>query len=284
MVGGGHAARYTKRERIREHLLDLVEKSAIGDAIPSERQLSAELGVSRPTLRGAVDDLVRDGVLVRRHGQGVFVATPKVVQQLAQAGTSSHIHAGVDGVWSSRTIEFAVLPAGPRVARRLRMAPADSTVRATRLRMVDGQPMSVDTLYLPERLVPGLTARDLELHSFYELLESRYGVKLSQAEQTIEPTVVDEDEAALLGVAAYSPALLFERATEDESGQIVEFAHCVYRGDRYRIVSRLSLSADNGRGRVLSGQWSAATSVSGVHTLPAGPFPTNVPTRAHRQI
>lgn len=252
---------YSKRERIREYLLDLMEPLEFGQAIPSERRLCAELGASRPTLRGAVDDLVRDGRLERRHGQGMFVAKPKIARDLSQPPASRHSVAGAagpDGVWTSRTIDFRTISAGARIGRKLRLAPADEVLRITRLRLVDGVPIAIDTLFLPQSLVPGLTALDLEQHSFYQLLETRYGIGVFEAVQTIEPTVTDEDEAALLTVPEHFPALLFERVTEDETGRVVEFAHSIYRGDHYRVVSRLSLSKDRRNGRVLSGEWSTA--------------------------
>jgi len=262
---------YSKRERTREYLLDLVETLGPGQLIPSERRLCDQLGVSRPTLRGAVDDLVRDGLLIRRHGQGMFVAQPKIAQNLVGSDPARSAVAGVDGAWSSRTVGFTTISAGARVGRRLRLAPAAPVLRVTRLRLVDGAPMSIDTLFLPAALVPGLTAEDLEQNSFYELLESRYGIGVSDAVQTIEPTVTDEEEAALLGVPVHFPALLFERVTEDEAGRVVEFAHSVYRGDRYRIVSRLTLSKDRRRGRVLSGQWSTAAAPE-TGAMPLDPF------------
>lgn len=246
---------YSKRERIREYLLDLIEPLEYGRAIPSERRLCVELGVSRPTLRGAVDDLVRDGRLERRHGQGMFVARPKIAQDLAELPPPHYSAAGFDGVWSSRTMGFRTISAGARIGRRLRLAPAEEVLRITRLRLVDGIPTAIDTLFLPQRLVPGLTPEDLEQHSFYGLLEQRYGIGVHEAVQTIEPTVTDADEAALLDVPEHFPALLFERVTEDESGRVVEFAHSVYRGDLYRVASRLSLSKDRSRGRVFTGEW-----------------------------
>lgn len=278
-AGGEHG--YFKRDRIREYLLDLVETGEPGDPIPSERQLCAELDVSRPTLRAVVEELVRDGLLVKRHGQGMFIAQPKIAQDLAQSaplrtagsggsgGSGLTGVSGVSGVWSSRTVDFTRISAGARVGRRLRLAPSAAVLRVVRLRLVDGEPMSLDTLYLPEALVPGLTARDLETHSFYDLLESRYGIGVMSAVQTIEPTVTDEEEAALLGVPAHFPALLFERVTEDTDRRVVEFAHAVYRGDRYRVVSHLSLQRDRSRGRVLAGAWATA---GGDGELPADPY------------
>jgi GntR family transcriptional regulator len=266
-------SRHSKRDRVRDYLLDLVETSEPGQGIPSERQLCAELSVSRPTVRAVVDDLVRDGLLVKRHGQGMFVARPKIAQNLAPAmqnPQTTHAVAGVNGTWSSRTVSFTTISAGARVGRRLRLAPSAPVLRVARLRLVDGEPMSVDTLYLPEHLVPGITARDLEENSFYELLETRYGIGVTDAVQTIEPTVTDEDEAELLGVPLHFPALLFERVTEDADGRVVEFAHSVYRGDRYRVVSRLSLAKNRG-GRVLAGEWTTGNGDSGTG-MPTDPY------------
>ena len=74
--------RVTKQAETRDLVLDLIEQLAVGDAIPSERQLTADFGVSRLTVRAALDDLVREGYLVRRHGSGTFVSEPKIAQEL----------------------------------------------------------------------------------------------------------------------------------------------------------------------------------------------------------
>lgn len=250
----------TKRDRVRAHLLDLIEDGTPGSPIPSERRLCEQLGVSRPTLRSVVDELVRDGALVRRQGKGVFVARAKITQSLAQlGGAGGHIPAAVDGVWASRTLTFEIVPAGARVGRRLHLAPHDEIVRVHRVRLVDGEPVCVETVHLPRQLVADLAREDLDGVSLYALLRRRFGLTLARAVQVIEPTVADEQEAALLEVPAYSPALLFERTTHDAGGRAVEFTHSIYRGDRYRIVSTLELEADArpGRQSVLAGQWSS---------------------------
>ena len=255
-----YTATSTKRDRVRAHLLDLIEEGTPGSPIASERQLCEQLGVSRPTLRSVVDELVRDGALVRRQGKGVFVARAKIAQNLAQlGGTGSHIMASVDGVWASRTLAFEIVSAGARVGRRLHLAPHDEIVRVHRVRLVDGEPVCVETVHLPRRFVTGLTSEDLDGASLYAVLRRRFGLTLTRAVQIIEPTVADEQEAALLEVPTHSPALLFERTTHDADGHAVEFTHAVYRGDRYRIVSTLELDGDArpGRQSVLAGQWSS---------------------------
>ncbi|MFI8521846.1 GntR family transcriptional regulator [Streptomyces sp. NPDC085481] len=229
-----------KRERVRYAILELVEARRPGDAIPSERVLCAELGVSRPTLRAAVDELVVAGLLVREHGRGMFVAAEKITQELiSDRNAFSLPQAG--GVWTSRLLELRTLPAGARVGRKLRISPAAEIRYIARLRLVDGAPMAIEHLHLSADLVPELTSDELEQGDLYEHLRDRHDVQVSEAVQSIEPTVVTRAEAELLDVPELSPALLFERLTTDTRNRPVEYVHSLYRGDRYRIVSRLAL-------------------------------------------
>jgi GntR family transcriptional regulator len=100
--------------------------------------------------------------------------------------------------------------------------------------------MAIETLHVPEPLVPGLTRQDFDETSFYDLLTNRYGIEIVGGIQTIEPTVTNEEESEILGVPLHSPAFQFERTTRSESGTIVEFVRSIYRGDRYRLVTELS--------------------------------------------
>jgi GntR family transcriptional regulator len=228
----------TKQSETREQVLDLIERLGVGEAIPSERQLSTELGVSRLTVRAALDDLVREGFLERRHGAGTFVSEPKIAQELTMTSfTEDMQRRGM--VPSSKTLELKTVAAGARLGRLLHVSPSEQIVVVTRLRYADRETMAIETLHVAESLVPGLTAKDLEQHSFYELLEERFGIVVVGGSQAIEPTVTNEDESAALGVPLHSPAFLFERTTRAADGRIVEYVRSIYRGDRYRLVSDL---------------------------------------------
>jgi GntR family transcriptional regulator len=230
----------TKQSDTRDRVRDLIEQLAVGDAIPSERQLTLDLGVSRLTVRAALDELVREGYLVRRRGAGTFVSEPKIAQELTMSSFTDDIRArGMTP--SSRTLELELVHAGARLGRVLHVSPSEPVVVARRLRLADRETMAIETLHVRESLIPGLSKHDLEDGSFYELLRNRYGIVIVGGQQTIEPTVTNEEESAALGVPLHSPAFLFERVTRSENGEIVEFVSSIYRGDRYRLVTELSV-------------------------------------------
>src|SRR5881398_2630275 len=233
----------TKQEQIRMRVIELIRELGVGQAIPSERRLSGELGVSRLTLRAALDELVREGYLERRHGSGTFVSEPKIAQQLTLTSFSEDMRRrGMTA--GSRTIELRQTHAGAAVGRALKVSPDARVVLIRRLRLADGEPMALETLHVPAALVPGLTRELLENASFYELLEKKYGVVVESGMQSIEPTVTNEEESELLGVPLHSPAFLFERTSRTAEGDTVEFVRSLYRGDRYRLVAELSQRRD----------------------------------------
>ena len=230
----------TKQRETRDQVLELIETLHVGDAIPPERVLSIKLGVSRLTLRAALGELVREGLLTRRRGAGTFVAEPKVAKEMTITSFSDDMRQrGLTP--GSRTLEFRTITAGARLGRILYVSPSEPVLSVKRLRLADGEPMAVELLHVPEALFPGLTAADLEESSFYDLLGNRYGIEIVGGTQTVEPTVTNDEESRELRVPLHSPALLFERVTRAAGGEIVEFTSSIYRGDRYRLVSELGV-------------------------------------------
>jgi len=231
--------RITKQSQTRDQVVDLIERLGAGSAIPSERQLSTDLGVSRLTVRAALDDLVREGFLVRRRGSGTFVREPKIAQELTMTSFSEDMRRrGMKP--GSKTLALKQTLAGAYLGRCLHVSPSEKILVVTRLRLADGSPMAIETLHVRESLVPGLSRRDLEDTSFYELLSQRYGVTIASGIQTIEPTVTNEEESAAMDLTLHAPAFLFERTSRSENDEIVEFVRSIYRGDRYRLVTELN--------------------------------------------
>lgn len=230
-----------KRDEVREQLLDLVEQLPVGAAIPGERTLAPELGVSRMTLRSAIDELVRRGQLDRRQGRDTVVVShrstavpPLRMVSFTQDMRSRGLTPG------SRTLALSTAPAGPRIGRRLTVPPETPVHTVLRLRLADDVPMAVETMHVPAALLPDLDARELERTGLYGLLTAA-GVTLTGGTQSVEPTVLEAEEARLLDVPLHSPAFLFERLAHDATGRPVEFVRSLFRGDRYTLVAELVL-------------------------------------------
>lgn len=235
-----------RRTEVKERLRELIEGRQAGEVLPSERTLSTELGVSRPTLRAAMDELARDGLLVREHGRGTFTAPRKISQDLLPATDGDQFAPPAEGLWTSRVTDFHLAPAGARLGKRLEVSPSHLLVAVTRVRIVEEAPMAIERILVPQDIVPDIARGDFESGSFYELLRTRYEVVPATAVQITEPTVTDAGEAGLLGVPEYSPALLFERTTRDAAGRVIEYTRSIYRGDRYRITSHLRFDSTSG--------------------------------------
>ena len=228
------AVDFAKYKHVRKRILEMVGDMSPGERLPPERKLSAEFDIARETLRRSLDDLARDGYLERRLGAGTFVATPKITKQFRVTSfTEDMRQRGLEP--SSRVVACTVARAGAQLGGYLKISPADDVIIIKRLRLADGLPMAIETLSTPADLVPDLDGAELQNQSFYEILNTRYDKQIIGTHQTIEATVTDEEESALLDVPHLSPALLFERTSWSTDQRIIEHVRSVYRGDRYKF-------------------------------------------------
>jgi GntR family transcriptional regulator len=234
-----------KRVEVRERLRQLIDTWEPGELLPPERTLSEQLGVSRPTLRAAIEDLARDGLLERSQGRGTFTSRRKISQELTPRSDDFGVPSP-EGDWSSHVEIFRTEAAGARLGKRMHVSPSTEVLYVARVRIVDDEPMGIEHIRIPAELVPGIAPADFESGSLYRLLSLRYEVVATDAVQTTEPTVTDEHEADLLHVPTYSPALLFERTTRDANRRVIEHTRSIYRGDRYRITTHLRFDRTSG--------------------------------------
>ena len=207
--------------------------------LPSERELSERYKVSRMTARQALLDLAREGLVYTRVGKGTFVAEWKIDQQLRTVtGFSQDIRARGSQP-SSQVLEAKVIPATPEVAAALRLLAGADVIMLARVRLVDGNPLAVETAYLPFTLCPNLLLYDFSSESLYNILEKEYGFLLTQADQTIEAALATPKEAELLKLTPPAAMLHMERLTVRQDGQPIEYVLSTYRGDRYKFRSQL---------------------------------------------
>jgi GntR family transcriptional regulator len=221
----------------RARLLDLIDSLPTGERIPPERELAERWGVARMTLRKAIDRLVLDGLLERRHRRGTYTCRPKVPRHLTISSfTEEMTRRGIRA--SSRTLAIRHMKANTQIARQLRVPEGDPVTRFIRLRLGDGEPLAVETSCVPAKLLPDLTEADLD-GSLYALMASRYGIDIMSGTANVEPALPDERTAELLGIVATQPCFRISTVVRDRRGRVVEAGESVYRGDYYTITVEL---------------------------------------------
>ena len=230
--------RIPKYYTVKRQLLELTGTMTPGSPVPPERELAHRYSTSRTTVRQALAELVVEGRLLRMQGKGTFVAKPKVAQVLELASYTEGMRAhGLHP--KTRILEIGYVTADEKLADLLGIRPGGRALRIHRLRLADGEPMSIDMSHLPARRFPGLR-KQLERHSsLYETLAEAYGVEPAEGEETIETVLAGPNDARLLGVDVGLPLLLLSRHAFDSDGNPLEWAQSWYRGDRYKFVTRL---------------------------------------------
>jgi len=253
-TGTGGTARPTRALpaylQIEEELAERIEAGDLPPEtrLPTERDLAATFGVSRMTIRAALARLEQRGLILRRQGSGTYIAQPRLRQDAThlRGFFEESIGQGVFPV--SRVIERAEVHATPHLARELGLRAGETVYMVVRVRSASGVPVVLERSYFPARIVPGLLERDLERSSIYRLMERHHRARPVRARQTLEPVTAGPVEAHLLDVASGSPLMLVERTAWDARGRAVEHARDLYRGDRSRFVTELTLErAEPGR-------------------------------------
>lgn len=187
---------------------------AAGGALPSEAELGREYGVSRVTVRRALERLRTEGLVSSRQGAGWFVAVDPVRQPLGRITTIEAALEAAGAVARREVVEFGFERARRPIASLLGVAPRTEVLRVKRVVRADGEPFAVVTVWVPADLGADLSRADVERAPFYDLLPLR-GVELGRATQTIDADGLDAVDAGLLGVAAGTPVLLCKRVTFD---------------------------------------------------------------------
>ena len=206
---------------------------APGDRLENEISLADRWGLSRPTMRRAIQELVDRGLLVRRRGIGTQVVHGRVKRPMDLTSLFDDL-ARSDQQPATRVLAREVVPAPAAVAERLGTAAGADALRLERLRSARGEPLAVMRNWLPVALAPALTAEALETRGLYELMRGT-GVHLRIASQRITARGATAGEARLLGVRKGAPVLTMERVAYDGTGRAVELGEHAYRAETYSI-------------------------------------------------
>lgn len=208
------------------------ERLSAGDRLDGEIGLAASLGVSRATMRKAIDEVVRQGLLVRRHGAGTQVLSTRAERSGGVEGLYDELTRS-DRLPTTEVIALEVRAAEPDIASELWLRPAEPVLYVERIRLAAGVPIALMHNWLPEHLLD-LTVAELEARGLYEILRGA-GVRMRIAHQSVGAVPADSRTAKLLRVRKGSPMLSIETTTYADLGKPTEVGRHSYRGDMYRF-------------------------------------------------
>lgn len=224
------------REVLRRRILD--GSYAPHSQMPSESQMMESFSVSRITIRQALGDLQKEGLIFKVMGKGSFVAKPKAFQSLSRLqgfgeAMSPSGYETYSMLFSAREVEASLL-----VAQRLALKEGAAVFEIQRLRYLNREPISVDVSYFPLEIGRRLVQEDLAARDIFVILENDFGHDLTHADVQIEAISADESLARHLGMAEGLPLLRIERLTY--AGDIpIDFEFLYYRGDAFQYRLRI---------------------------------------------
>jgi GntR family transcriptional regulator len=216
---------------------------APGSVLPSETELNGRFGVSRATSRAALNELEREGLIIRRPGKGSIVLRQRVDQPAEEMRGFSEdmIQRGLRP--SYRTLEAGKVPVSVQVAEALEIRSETRVFRSRRVLLADCEPMGLAVSWIAPRLLRGITpptVKDLTQGSLYEWMYHHCGARLIRAREYIEAAAAEPEMAGLLEVTAGAPILIARRQSFDESGKPAEYSVLHFRSDRYRFQLEVS--------------------------------------------
>ena len=226
--------------QLKHRILQVIATGALGEdaPLPAEEAIAHELGLSRATVRRCFKDLVNEGYVVRKRGQGTFVRTPAEHGGLdtlyAQVSTSSSIERS-GALATSRFLGLTQVEAAGGIARSLAVSEGTPLWEINRLRLANGEPVVHELAYLRCETCPELDQADLEHKSLYQCVAEASGALPARTEERIEAIALDAREARLLESRAGLPALRILACSLDTQGEPFETSVGVARADRFRL-------------------------------------------------
>jgi GntR family transcriptional regulator len=224
--------------QVSQYLERAIESGEIpnGSHFDNEVQLAESLGLSRPTMRAAMQHLVDKGLIVRRRGVGTRVVQPKVRRPMELTSLYDDLTRSGQSP-STSVIEVETVEVDEAVADRLTVPAGSAALKIVRLRSAGETPIAKMTNYLPDS-VGAFTATELETHGLYELMRGR-GIQLHSATQIVGARTATAAEARLLDESRGAALLTMQRVTYDDHGAVVEYGDHVYAASRYSFETHL---------------------------------------------
>lgn len=229
---------YTQlKEKLRNRILDGTYPPH--SRMPSESELGDSFLVSRITVRQALGDLQKEGLIFKIHGKGTFVAKPKAFQNVStlQGLAESLSQMGYEVINQLRSFKF--IPASAIVAERLHIPEGSKVAEIKRVRLINREPVSLEISYLPEHIGKQLEKADLVTRDIFLILENDCALTLGHADLAIDAVLAESDLTKALKVEEGSAIMRIERLTHGADGTPLDFEYLYYRGDAFQYRFRI---------------------------------------------
>lgn len=223
--------------QLRDIIQERIIKGKFIEKIPSERELMDEFHVSRSTVRQSIEQLVREGLLVRRPGKGTYVALKPISDWLGSLSSTNETITNMDMTPGTKLITAHIIELAPELRK---ITGLQQAYYFKRVRFANHVPIGVENHYYPIEIGEKLVSYDLNQEAFYDLLEKELDIKAFEADQTILSVDITKEDAELLHVSHNTHVLNAQRIISDVNGRFVEFENAYYRSDMYSFKIKLS--------------------------------------------
>lgn len=228
--------------QLKQMIIHMITSNQLkeGDSIQTEAEFSSELGISRPTIRQALSELVNEGYLYRLKGKGTFVSKPKIDERFLQKLDSFNNEMRQKGLTpTTKVIDFKVISGNARVNKILNIPNEEELIYLCRLRFADEEPIVFLETYLHHKNYPDLIKEDFAHDSLYRVLEEKYDKKILRASRVIETVNASKEDAKLMNINKNDALFLVKTIAFDQSGIPSEYSEARYRGDRNQFSIEL---------------------------------------------